>query len=103
MTEESSSSKTPQVALATATESPEIKDPRAAQLSAAGHWGETQVIEHLKEANWRRRDPRRVLSGEVTQAIGGIFHPVRPAEGALVTPRRSWRHRLRRLFGYFKA
>ena len=67
MTEESSSSKTPQVALATATESPEIKDPRAAQLSAAGHWGETQVIERVLELGDRLLHTHVALLGFLSE------------------------------------
>jgi hypothetical protein len=78
-------------------------EPSPAELTAAGHWAETQVIESIKEATLRRKDPRRVLSGQATQTIGGIFHPVRGGRGRLITPKRSKRSRLRRLLGYLSS
>ena len=80
-----------------------ISSPEAAELSESGHWAETQVIQSIKEANFRRKDPRRSLKGEATQALGGMFHPVVGDQGTLVTPKRRLRTRLKRIFGYFKA
>ena len=86
-----------------AAERPEIKDPAAAEMSESGHWAETQVIQSLKDANLRHKDPRRVLRGEATQEIGGIFHPVKGEEGELITPKPSLRARVKRIFSYFKG
>ena len=80
-----------------------VKDPQAAELSANGTWGETQVIESIKEATLRRKDPKRVLSGRATQPIDGVFHPVVGDQGRLITPKRSLRERLRRLLKLLKS
>lgn len=80
-----------------------VKDPRAAELSATGTWGETQVIESIKEATFRGKDPRRVLNGQATQAIGGVFHPVVADQGQLIIPKPRLRERLRRLLKLLKS
>lgn len=83
--------------------SPEEPEPGPAELSESGHWAETQVIESIKEANFRHKDPRRLLKGQTTQPLGGIFHPVAPSEGKLVTPKPSRRSRLRRWLRFLSS
>jgi hypothetical protein len=75
-----------------------IIDPGPAELSAAGHWGETQVIESIKQANFRHKSPSRVFSGQATQPLGGAFHPVGDGSspGRLIIPKLCKRTRLKR-------
>ena len=87
---------------APAPDTQRITDPNAASLSESGNWAETQVIETIKEATIQHKDPRRALSGKATQVIGSIFHPVVGKHGVLVTPKPSWRRRIRRLIGYLR-
>ena len=87
----------------TAPQASQITDPTAAQLSQSGHWGETQVIESIKEATFRRRDPRRALMGEMTQPLGGVFHPTSWPQGTQINPRPSFRTRIRRILGYLTS
>ena len=77
-----------------------IEEPRfdAAALSQSGNWGETQVIEQLREASICQKDPGRLLSGQ-TQVIG-FRDPVKGSHGRLVVPKPSLRRRLRRMLGY---
>ncbi|MFT5109620.1 MAG: hypothetical protein ACI9UA_005269 [Pseudoalteromonas tetraodonis] len=82
---------------------PVITDPAAAQRSKAGHWAETQVIESIKDAALRRKDPMRVFNGEATQPIGGMFYPVAGEQGGLLVGKLSLRSRLKRLFSYFRG
>ena len=61
------------------------------------------MIASIKDATLRNKDPRRVLSGQATQPIGGIFHPVAGEHGQLVTPKRSLLSRLRRFLKFLKS
>ena len=104
MKEEETSSK---VAVSARPEKNPIQpEPTPAELTASGHWAETQVIASIKEATFRKNDPRLVLNGQETretQQIGGVFHPVKTAQGELIVPKPSKRSRLRRLLGYLSS
>jgi hypothetical protein len=77
-----------------------IHEPYAAELSEAGHWGETQLIQSIKDANWSHKCPDRAFHGKATITLGGGIASSGPMEGRLVTPKLRKRTRLRRWLGY---
>jgi len=80
-----------------------IPDPGSAELTASGHWAETQVIQSIKDANLRHRSPQSSFEGKNTVVLENSIIPSRPMAGKLILAKPRKRTRLRRFFSYFTS